>query len=120
MPDGQPGYHMFDWGYTNTSNPVTQREKLYKVYTELESGRTYRFSAWVRDNSNVGLKPRLVLVAAGREVVPVTEPGVAWQLLQGVFTATSTPMRLSVDNLRMGIAPGNDFDVTWIVVEEIV
>lgn len=120
MLDGQPGYHMFDWGYTNTSNPVTQREKLYKVYTELESGRTYRFSAWVRDNSNVGLKPRLVLVAAGREVVPVTEPGVAWQLLQGVFTATSTPMRLSVDNLRMGIAPGNDFDVTWIVVEEIV
>ncbi|MDY7533637.1 hypothetical protein RGV33_18425 [Pseudomonas sp. Bout1] len=118
-PQSTPMYYLFDWGYTNTRNPVTQREKLYKVYTELESGRSYRFSAWVHDNSGVNNKPRMVLVAQGVEVTPVTEPGTAWQLLQGVFVATSHTMRLSVDNLQMGIAPGNDFEVTLLIVEEV-
>lgn len=119
MPGGEFGYFLFDWGYTDTSNPVTQREKLYKIFSELEAGRKYRFSAWVRDNSNVGNKPNLVLVAGGREITPQTKPGSVWQKLQGEFTGTSSPIRVSLDNLQMGIAPGNDFDVTQITVEEV-
>lgn len=117
VPGAASGYYLFDWGNTYTSNPVTQREKLFKLYTQLESGRVYRFSAWVRDNSGSPPKPQMVLVANGVNITPITLPGVTWQLLQGTFTATSTT-RLSVDNLQMGNM-GNDFDVTLITVEEV-
>jgi hypothetical protein len=59
----------------------------------------------------------MVLVANGADITSITSPGLSWQLLQGTFTATSTT-RLSVDNRQMG-NPGNDFDVTLLVVEEV-
>ncbi len=119
VPGAASGYFLVDWGYTDTSNPVTQRVKLFKDVIGLESGHTYRFSAWVRDNSGVGNKPRLVLTADGRDISPITLPGITWQLLQGVFRANSGGARLSLDNLQMGIGPGNDFDVTGLTVAEI-
>ncbi|NVZ35435.1 hypothetical protein HX779_25920 [Pseudomonas sp. A4002] len=117
VPGAASGYYLFDWGNTYTSNPVTQREKLFKLYTQLQSGRIYRFSAWIRDNSGSPPKPSMVLVANGADITSITSPGLSWQLLQGTFTATSTT-RLSVDNRQMG-NPGNDFDVTLLVVEEV-
>ena len=92
--------------------------KLYKDFTQLEAGRDYTFSVWVRE-VNGAPAPRLVLVAQGREITEVIEPGSNWQLLAGVFTATSTNARLTFDNLRMGISPINDYEVTGITVEEV-
>lgn len=117
-PGGQAGYYLFDWGYTNTRDPITQREKLFKEYFELEEGNRYTFSAWVRDNSGAHPAPRLVLVADGVEITPITTLGRNWDVLEGVFTATSAATRLSIDNLQMGMN-GNDFDVTSIVVTEV-
>ncbi len=117
-PGGQAGYYLFDWGYTNTRDPITQREKLFKEYFELEEGNRYTFSAWVRDNSSARPAPRLVLVADGVEITPITTLGRNWDVLEGVFTATSAATRLSIDNLQMGMS-GNDFDVTSIVVTEV-
>lgn len=112
------GYWLRDWGYSNTSNPVTQSEKLFKIFNNLEPGRSYTFHAWVRDDTGVPLPPRMVLTAAGNDITPVTEPGTAWQLLQGTFVANSSTVRLGIDNRRMGIDPANDFTVTWIRVYE--
>ncbi|WP_285427941.1 hypothetical protein [Pseudomonas sp. lyk4-R2A-8] len=119
VPGNPRGYYLFDYGNTNTSNPVTQREKLFKNYVELEQGRKYKFSAQIRDGSGVPNKPRLILVANGQDISAVTLPGTSWQLIEGVFEADSSTMRLSLDNLQMGVAPGNDFDVTQITVQEI-
>lgn len=122
VPGGTTGYLLWDWGYTDTTDPNTQREKLYKVFTQLEVGRRYKFKAWVRDPVGYD-KPRLVLVAEGREITEVMEPvGIVWQLLEGEFTATSETARLSFDNLKMGVGgvgEANDFEVTQLTVEEI-
>lgn len=112
------GYWLRDWGYTNTSNPVTQSEKMFKVFKNLEPGRSYTFHAWVRDDVGIPLPPRMVLTVDGKDITPVTEPGTAWQLLQGTFVANSSTVRLGIDNRRMGIDPANDFAVTWIRVYE--
>ncbi|WKC48464.1 hypothetical protein [Pseudomonas veronii] len=118
VPGSSNGYYLQDWGYTNTTNPVTQRVKLYKDFTQLEAGRDYKFSVWGRE-TNGAPAPRLVLVAQGLEISPITEPGRTWQLLAGVFTATSTNALLTFDNLRMGIDPNNDYDITGMTVEEV-
>lgn len=119
VPGPANGYFLVDWGYTNTSNSVTQRVKLFKDFTELEVGRTYTFSAWVRDIPELANRPRLVIVVQGQEISRVTLPTTAWYLLKGTFKANSTTARLSLDNLQMGMGPGNDFDVTGLTVEEI-
>lgn len=119
VPGSPSGYFLFDWGYTDTSNVNTQRVKLFKDFTTLDAGHKYEFSAYVRDNSGVPNKPILVLVTQGVEITQRTLPGTSWQLLKGVFTANSTSARVSLDNLQMGIAPGNDFDVTGIILQEI-
>ena len=118
VPGNPNGHYLFDWGYTNTSNPTTQREKLYKEFTELEVGHVYEFSAYVRDNSNVGNKPRLVIVANGQASAELLPPA-TWTKVVKQFTAISGINRLSVDNLQMGISPGNDFDVTLLTVKEL-
>lgn len=111
-------WYLFDWGYTNASDPQTQREKLFKVFTGLEPGRTYEFSAEVRDNSGARPTPSLALVANGVEVYPATLLDTrVWRRIGATFTATSTTARLSIDNLQMGLN-GNDFDVTRIYVLE--
>lgn len=119
VPGSTNGYYLEDWGFTNTKNPVTQRVKMYKDFTQLEVGRLYKFSAWVRDSYQPGdgRKPLLVLVAQGEEISSRTEPGTPWELLQGTFLAGSDTTRLSLDNLHMGRDPVNDFDVTQITVE---
>lgn len=119
VPGKPSGYFLFDWGYTNTTDPATQSVKLFQTFTGLEVGRQHKFSAWVRDNSGVGNKPRLVLTADGVDVSPVTLPSRTWELIQGVFTAASSSASLTFENRQMGIAPGNDFDVTQMTVEEI-
>ncbi|MBT9300752.1 carbohydrate binding domain-containing protein [Pseudomonas sp. TAE6080] len=119
VPGSPNGHYLQDWGYTNTSDPATQRVKLYKDFTELEVGRTYRFSAWVRDIPELANRPRLVIVAQGQEISPVTLPTTSWHLLQGTFKANSSTARLSLDNLQMGIGPGNDYDVTGLTVAEV-
>lgn len=120
VPGSPSGYYLNDKGFTNTTNPVTQRVKLYKEFTALEDKRTYRFSAMIRDAyaPGNGRKPGMVLAVNGVDITPITEPGTAWQLLQGTFTADDAPMTLSVDNLHMGMDPINDFDVTQITVED--
>ncbi len=112
-------YYLFDWGYTNTQDLATQREKLFKVFSDLEIGRTYEFSADVRDNSGGRPLPRIALVASGQEIVaPTLLDTRVWRTLKSVFTASSSTVRLSVDNVQLGLG-GNDFDVTLLVVEEV-
>nr|WP_252121072.1 hypothetical protein [Pseudomonas petroselini] len=118
-PGPNPVHFLKDWGYTDTRDPATQSEKMYKVFNELEQGRTYTFRARVRDSYGFAYKPRLVLLANGTEISPIVEPGLAWQFIEGVFTARSTSTRLSFDNRRMGIAPGNDYDVESFLIEEV-
>ena len=113
------GYWLNNWGWTNTSDPVTQREILFKIFTVLEPGHIYQFSAWVRDDNNVPNKPLLALTASGVDITPVVAPDTTWRLLMGTFTATSSTVRLSVDNRRMGMGPGNDFRVTWLRLYEV-
>lgn len=119
VPGKPSGYFLFDWGYTNTTSPATQSVKLFQTFTGLEVGRQYKFSAWVRDNSGVGNKPRLVLTADGVDISPVTLPARTWEHIQGVFTAASSSASLTFENRQMGIAPGNDYDVTQVTVEEL-
>ncbi|WPN22085.1 hypothetical protein [Pseudomonas marginalis] len=118
-PGPNPVHFLKDWGYTDTRDPATQSEKMYKEFNELEQGRTYTFRARVRDSYGFAYKPRLVLLANGTEISPIVEPGLAWQFIEGVFTARSTSTRLSFDNRRMGIAPGNDYDVESFLIEEV-
>lgn len=113
------GYWLTNWGWTNTSDPVTQREILFKIFTVLEPGYIYQFSAWVRDDNNVANKPLLALTASGVDITPVVAPNTTWRLLMGTFTAPSSTVRLSVDNRRMGMGPGNDFRVTWLRLYEV-
>ncbi|WP_426215605.1 hypothetical protein [Pseudomonas sp. DWRC2-2] len=112
------GYWLRDWGYTNTSNPATQSEKMFKIFIGLDAGRTYTYEAWIRDDVGIPLPPRMVLTADGKDVTAVREPGTAWELLKGTFVATSSTVRLGIDNRRMGIDPANDFAVTGIRVFE--
>lgn len=118
-PGPNPVHFLKDWGYTDTRDPAIQSEKMYKEFNELEQGRTYTFRARVRDSYGFAYKPRLVLLANGTEISPIVEPGLAWQFIEGVFTARSTSTRLSFDNRRMGIAPGNDYDVESFLIEEV-
>ncbi|AZE56544.1 hypothetical protein C4K03_4406 [Pseudomonas synxantha] len=115
------GYYREDWGYTNTTDPATQREKMFKNFIGLEVGKWYEFSAWVRDSYALGTgrKPALVLVVQGVDITLVTRPGTAWELLKGTFKASSRSLRLSLDNMEMGIGPINDYDVTGITVKEV-
>lgn len=121
VPGAVSGYYRQDWGYTDTTDPATQSVKLYKDFTQLEIGRSYRFSAWIRDSYQAGghvSKPGMVLTAQGVDITPQRMPGTAWELLEGVFTAASERGRLTIDNRVMGIGPVNDFDVTQITVRE--
>ncbi len=113
------GYWLTNWGWTDTTDPATQREILFKIFKNLEPGCIYQFQAWVRDDNNIPNKPRLALTAAGADITPVVEPNTTWRLLQGVFTASSDTVRLSFDNRRMGAGPGNDFRVTWLRLYEV-
>ncbi|MBO0496369.1 hypothetical protein [Pseudomonas sp. Marseille-Q1929] len=121
VPGAPSGTYVEDWGYTNTQDPVTQRVKLYQDFNQLEIGRIYKFSAWIRDSyaPGTGRKALLVLVAQGVDISPITAPGRPWELIQGTFLVTSSTTRLSLDNLQMGRDPINDFDTTQITVEEI-
>lgn len=112
------GYWLVDWGYTNTSNPATQSEKLFRIFTNLEPGNSYTFHAWIRNSVGLPLPPRMALTVNGKDITPVIEPGTNWFLLEGKFVADSSTARLGIDNRRMGIDPANDFDVTWIRVFE--
>ncbi|WAT27007.1 hypothetical protein [Pseudomonas sp. GXZC] len=112
------GYWLRDWGYTNTSNPATQSEKMFKIFIGLDAGRTYTYEAWIRDDAGIPFPPRMVLTADGKDVTAVREPGTAWELLKGTFVATSNTVRLGIDNRRMGINGANDFAVTRIMVFE--
>lgn len=116
---GWDGYWLRDYSYTNTSDPVTQSEKLFKVFTNLEPGRSYQFLALVCDSSGRGVKPEVALAVNRSTLTDVIKPTVAWQLLGGVFKATSRTTRLSVDNRRMGADFGNDFGVTWLRLYEV-
>ncbi|MBC3254142.1 hypothetical protein HU733_01440 [Pseudomonas paralactis] len=120
-PDFANGYYREDGGYTNTTNPATQREKMFKNFTGLEVGKRYEFSAWVHDrySPGTGRKPALVLVVQGVNITLITRPGTAWELLKGTFQASSSSLRLSLDNMEMGIDPENDFAVTGITVKEV-
>ncbi|MBD8777954.1 hypothetical protein IFR12_03225 [Pseudomonas fluorescens] len=118
VPGNPNGHYLFDWGYTDTSDPTTQRVKLYKDFTELDAGRVYEFSAYVRENSTGGNKPRMVIVANGQASAELLPPA-TWTKIVKQFTAVSGINRLSVDNLQMGIGPGNDFDVTLLTVREL-
>jgi len=112
-------HYLFDWGYTNTRDLATQREKLFKVFSDLEIGRTYTFSVDVRDNSGARPLPIIALVASGKEIVtPTLLDTRIWRTLKGVFTPSSSVVRLSIDNVQLGMG-GNDFDVTLLVVEEV-
>lgn len=116
-PDGR--VFLFDWGYTDTSNPLTQREKLVKVYNNLEPGFRYEFRADVRNNSGASPPPKIGLVANGVDIYPATVlASRVWMTISGTFIANSTTARLSIDNLQMG-KQGNDFDMSRIILEEI-
>jgi hypothetical protein len=116
---GWDGYWLRDFSYTNTSNPATESEKLFKVFTNLEPGRSYQFLALVCDSSGRGVKPEVALAVDRNTLSDVIQPTVDWQLLGGVFKATSSTTRLSVDNRRMGAGFGNDFGVTWLRLYEV-
>lgn len=113
------GYWLTNWGYTNTTDPDTQSEILFRVFNDLEAGLLYTFHAWVRDDNGVPNPPLLVLRANGVDITPVITPDTNWYLLEGTFMASSTTVRLSFNNLRMGISPGNDLRVTWFRVYEV-
>lgn len=115
-PDGR--VFLFDWGYTNTQDPLTQREKLVKSYSDLTPGHLYEFRADVRNNSGGKPAPRIALTANGVEIYPASVLTTrVWITIRGTFIATATTARLSIDNLQMGIG-GNDFDMSRIILEE--
>jgi hypothetical protein len=116
-PDGR--VFLFDWGYTDTQDPLTQREKLVKTYSGLAQGRLYEFRADLRNNSGANPAPRIALTANGVEIYPANVLTTrVWITIRGTFTATATTARLSIDNLQMGVG-GNDFDISRIILEEL-
>ncbi|WP_300632492.1 hypothetical protein [Pseudomonas sp.] len=117
---GRTGYWLRDYSYTDTSDPVTESEKMFKIFTDLESGRSYRFSALVCNSSGQGANPRVALAVDRKKITSEIEPpATSWQTLEGVFVATSSTARLSVNNHRMGYQVGNDFGVTLLKLEEV-
>lgn len=119
VPGAANGYFLQDWGYTDTSDPATQRVKLFKDFSGLQVGRSYRFSAWIRDIPLLVNRPRLILTAQGVPISAEMLPPATWYLLQGVFQAKAATVRLTLDNLQMGGGPGNDYDVTGLTVTEM-
>lgn len=120
-PDGRR--YLFDYGYSNTTDPLTQSEKLFKHYTELEAGRTYEFRVDVRRGSGGHPAPIIALtVVLDGNVKDVYGPELVlsrtWITIKGTFTATSSNARLGIQNRQMGIA-GNDIDFSEIVLEEL-
>ncbi|NWD82940.1 hypothetical protein HX891_21375 [Pseudomonas reactans] len=112
------GYWLTNWGWTDTSNPATESEILY-IILNLEAGRTYDFSGWVREDLPATNLAQMVLTVDGVRVTPVTAAGPSWVLLSGVITpAVTGPVRLGVHNVKMGIGPDNDFRVTWLRIIE--
>ncbi|AZE85006.1 hypothetical protein C4J98_3610 [Pseudomonas orientalis] len=116
---GRTGYWLRDYSYTNTSDPVTESEKMFKIFTDLEPGRFYRFSALVCNSSGQGANPRIALAVDRKNITDVVEPPTTWQTLAQVFKATSNTARLSVNNHKMGAIQGNDFGVTMLELQEV-
>lgn len=116
---GRTGYWLRDYSYTNTSDPVTESEKMFKIFTDLEPGRFYRFSALVCNSSGQGANPRIALAVDRKNITDVVEPPTTWQTLAQVFQATSNTARLSVNNHKMGAIHGNDFGITMIELHEV-
>lgn len=116
---GRTGYWLRDYSYTNTSDPVTESEKMFKIFTDLEPGRFYRFSALVCNSSGKGANPRIALAVDRKNITDVVEPPTTWQPLAKEFQATSNTARLSVNNHKMGAIHGNDFGVTMLELHEV-
>ncbi|XVO85783.1 hypothetical protein ACQ9Y2_18735 [Pseudomonas palleroniana] len=115
-PDGRK--YLFDYGYTDTKDPKTQREKLVKNFVDLDAGRTYEFRADVRRGSGANPPPIAALTVNGTDIYPPTVVlSRTWITIKGTFTATSSTARLTIDNRQMGIA-GNDIDFSEIFLEE--
>ncbi|AIB37730.1 MULTISPECIES: hypothetical protein [Pseudomonas] len=113
------GYWLRDWSYTDTKDPATDSEKLFKTFNNLEVGRSYQFLAWVCNDGSSGVSPLMALTVNRADLTEVIAPGLDWELLGGTFKATSNTARLSVDNRRMGFQNGNDFRVTWLRLYEV-
>ena len=116
-PDGRR--YLFDYGYTATTDPLTQSDKLVKHYTELDAGRTYEFRADVRRGSAANPAPIAALVVNGVDIYPPTVVlSRTWITIKGRFTATSPNARVAIQNKQMGIA-GNDIDFSELILEEL-
>lgn len=113
------GYWLRDWSHTNTQDPATESEKLFKIFKNLEVGRHYQLLALVCNDNNRGILPQMALSLNGADLTGVLIPDLDWELLAGTFKATSNTARLSVDNRQLGNQLGNDFRLTWLRLYEV-
>ncbi|WP_025858615.1 hypothetical protein [Pseudomonas sp. CHM02] len=114
-PDGRPGYSVRDFTYTsNTVGPILQR-----LFNDLESGRTYRFSVQVRQYGHNPPAPQLSLSKDGvRQTDILTLSDLAWHKLEFTFLADGGGVQLDIYSHRAS-GMGNDWYMDDFLVEEL-
>ncbi|WP_338576182.1 hypothetical protein V6L78_12630 [Pseudomonas canadensis] len=114
-PDGKPGYSVRNFTYTsNTVGPILQR-----LFNDLESGRTYRFSVQVRQYGHNPPAPQLSLSKDGvRQTDILTLSDLAWHKLEFTFLAEGGGVQLDIYSHRAS-GMGNDWYMDDFLVEEL-
>ncbi|MCK1787483.1 hypothetical protein L9Z73_25030 [Pseudomonas sp. TNT11] len=92
---------------------------LYKAFTGLEAGRSYRFSMLGCSYNGAAPLPVLALAANGSYVTSAMTFSMFWQKIEGIFVATGSSMTLQVYTLVASGADGNDFAMTDLKVEHV-
>ncbi|UOK40397.1 hypothetical protein MJP36_11280 [Pseudomonas palleroniana] len=91
---------------------------LYKNFTGLEVGRSYRFSMLGCSYNGAAPLPVLALVVNGNYLASSTF-SMSWKKIEGTFVATGSSMVLQVHTLVASGADGNDFGMTELKVEHL-
>ncbi|MEX5552754.1 hypothetical protein [Pseudomonas pergaminensis] len=93
---------------------------LYKDFTGLDVGRSYRFSMLGCTYNGAAPYPELSLrTNAGAVTALTTFSAMAWRKIEGTFIASSSSMQLQVVSHVASGAGGNDFAMTDLLVEDL-
>ncbi|PRA31510.1 hypothetical protein CQZ99_00880 [Pseudomonas poae] len=116
-PQGGGGFALKNYSYSSKNiGPILQR-----TFTDLEQGRTYKFSVRVRRLNNANPTPKLSLrlnAVAKTAVVELID--LSWHTLGFTFVASSAPVQLEIYSHELDPAiAGNDYLMDDFLVEEV-
>jgi len=114
-PDGKAGYSARDYSFSQrNAGPILQR-----VFDDLYSGDTYRFSVKVRRDGDLYETPKLTLRQDSVDKTPVLNVvGVDWHTLSFTFVAGAAPVLLDLCSHETS-GNGNDWYMDDFLVESV-